>query len=359
MSSSSDEGEIRENGVKDSKASTLPPSDGNGVDRQDRRAKAARSPDRGDHRSRRNRSPRGHKRSRDDDRDRDPYSRGGRGGSDPRHFRVHYEDTASSRARHPYDDPDRPANRGRYDDLDRPSSHRYNGSRDRAYPNSRHDDRDRDRDHNRAGKRPRAQSPSPRGSSRGADKGRHDRNKRNLDGLGRFQPGQQVESIKYSSQTAKSARDDAASRRTPAAESRDGFKKVAKFDQGATDERMAEDTSHLHLKYDTPRDSGRMAADMLHSDKQHGPRESNQEPEQDLEAPQPLDEEAEIERRRRRREALLRKSRASTPLLVQAVQANMHETPTETPSEVNSPHRTPRTPGSGKQSRLLNVGTPC
>lgn len=353
MSSSSDEGEIRENGVEDSKASTLPLSDGNGVDRQDRRAKATRSPDRGDYRSRRNRSPRGHKRSRDDDRDRDPYSRGGRGGSDPRRFRVRYEDTTSSHARHTYDDPDRPANRGRYDDVDRPSSHRYNGSRDHTYTSSRYDDRDRD--HNRVDKRPRAQSPPPQRASGGTGKGRHDRNNRNVDGHGRFQPGQQVESIKYSSQTARSARDDAASRRNPAAESRDSFKKVAKFDQGATDERMAENTSHLHLQYVPPCYLPGMTADMRYSDNQHSPMESNQEPEQDLEAPQSLDEEAEIERRRRRREALLRKSRASTPLLVQAVQANMHDPTTETPPEVDSPHRTPRTPGSGKHCRLTHV----
>lgn len=347
MSSSSDEGEIRENGVEDSKASTLPLSDGNGVDRQDRRAKATRSPDRGDYRSRRPRSPRGHKRSRDDDRDRDPYSRGGRGGSDPRRFRVHYEDAAPSRARH--DDPDRPANRGRYEDIDR----RYNGSRDHTYPSSRHDDRDRD--HNRLDKRPRTRSPSPHRPSHVISKGRYERNKRDADGYGRSQPGLQAESTKYSSQTAKSARSDTAFKRSPAAERKDSFKKVAKFDQGATDERMAEDTSHLHLKYEIFHYPSGMGANVLDSEIHNSPKESKQEPEQDLEAPQPLDEEAEIERRRRRREALLRKSRASTPLLVQAVQANMSDPTTETPSEVNSPHRTPRTPGSGKLCRLTSL----
>lgn len=348
MSSSSDEGEIRENGVEDSKASTLPLSDGNGVDRQDRRAKATRSPDHGDYRSRRPRSPRGYKRSRDDDRDRDPQPRGGRGGSDPRRFRVHYEDTAPSRARHTYDDPDRPANRGRYEDIDRPSTHRYHSSRDHAHTGSRHDDRDRDQ--NRFDKRPRTRSPSPHRSSRDVGKARYDRNKRDGDGYGRTQPGPQVgaESIKYSSQTAKSARGDTASKRIPAAESKDGFKEVAKFDQGATDERMAEDTSHLHLKYDMTRCPSRIAADVLGSGNHQNSKELKQDPEQDLEAPQPLDEEAEIERRRRRREALLRKSRASTPLLVQAVQANMSDPTTEAPSEATSPHKTPRTPGSGK-----------
>lgn len=344
--SSSDEGEIRENGVEDSKASTLPLSEGNGVDRQDRRAKPTRSPDRGDHRSRRPRSPRGHKRSRDDDRDRDSYSRGGRGGPDPRRFRVHYEDAASPRGRHSYDDPDRPTNRGRYEDIDRTSSHRYGGSRDHSYSSSRHDDRDRD--HNRNDKRPRTRSPSPHHSGRGIGKGRYDKNKRDVDGLGRSQPGPQVESIKYSSQTAKSARGDPAYRRAPAVESKDSFTKVAKFDQGATDERMAEDTSHLHLEYVTSHHRLRMVANAFDSENLQTPKECKQESEQDLEAPQPFDEEAEIERRRRRREALLRKSRASTPLLVQAVQANMTDPTTEAVSEVNSPLRTPRTPGSGK-----------
>lgn len=358
MSSSSDEGEIRENGVEESKASTLPLSERNGVDRQDRRAKATHSPDRGDYRYRNTRSPRGHKRSRDDDRDRDPYSRGGRGGSDPRRFRVHYEDTASSRTRNTYDDPDRPATRGRYEDIDRSSNHRYNnGSRDYAHASSRHDDRDRD--HSRVDKRPRTRSPSPHHVNRGVGKGRYDRSKRDVDAHGRFQPGPQAESIKYSSQTAKSARGDTAYRRAPTAENKDSLKEVAKSDQGATDERMAEDTSHLHLKYDVSYCPARAAANALNSENEHRPKESNQEPDQVLEAPQPLDEEAEIERRRRRREALLRKSRASTPLLVQAVQANMNDpTTTEASSEVNSPHRTPRTPrtpGSGKHHHLSNL----
>lgn len=254
MSSSSDEGEIRENGVEDSKASSLPQIEGNGVDRQDRRVKQPRSPDRGDYRSRRPRSPRGYKRSRDDDRDRDrdrdTHHRGGRGDPDPRRFRVHYEDTASSRGRHAYEDPDRPTSHGRYDDVDRPSSNRYHDSRDHSFTSSRYDDRDRDRDHTRADKRPRTRSPSPYRSGRGNGRGRHDRNRRDADGPVRTYPGQQAESIKYSSQTAKPARDGTASTRSPVAGAKDVSNEVAKFHKGATDERIAEDTSHLHLKYD-------------------------------------------------------------------------------------------------------------
>lgn len=248
MSSSSDEGEIRENGVEDpiaSKASTLrqskPDGNGNGVDRQDRRARTGptRSPDRGDYRSRRLPSPRGNKRSRDDDRD--SYNRGARGGPDPRRFRVHYEDAP-------------PPSRGRYEDLDRPSGHRRHDSRDYLATNSRFDDgdRDRDRDHDygRADKRPRTRSPSPYRSGRGDGRGRYDRGRRDAEGPSRPQPGQQAASIKYSAQTAKQVRGDAAARRPPAAENNGVSKDVAKSDQGATDERMAKDTSHLHLRYE-------------------------------------------------------------------------------------------------------------
>lgn len=340
MSSSSDEGEIRENGVEDSKASTLPQAEGNGVDRQDRRARPDRSPDRGDYNSRRPRSPRGYKRSRDDDRG--SYARTGRGGSDPRRFRVHYEDDAAPRARHAYNDPDRPVSRGRYEDVDHSSGSRNHDSRDHA---SRYDDRDRD--HGRADKRARTRSPSPYRSGRGGGRGRFDGNRRNADGPGRTHPGQQGASYKYSAQTAKQVRDDTA-RRFPVPEDTSDSKDVAKSHQGATDERIAKDTSHLHLKYDKVLFHNEIQTNNSNSDSQHARKESEDEPDHDWEEPKPLDEEAEIERRRRRREALLRKSRASTPLLVQAVQANKNESKNEASSELNSPQRTPRTPMSGK-----------
>lgn len=342
MSSSSDEGEIRENGVEDSKTSALSQAEGNGVDRQDRRARPDRSPDRGDYNSRRPRSPRGYKRSRDDDRG--SYSRAGRGGSDPRRFRVHYEDDAAPRARYAYNDPDRPDSRGRYEDVDYPSGHRKHDSRDYA---TRYDERDRDRDHGRADKRARTRSPSPYRSGRDGARGRSDGHRRNADGLGRTHLGQQGASYKYSAQTAKQVRDDTA-RRFPVPEDTSVSKDVAKSHQGATDERIAKDTSHLHLKYDKILLHNESLADHSNSDSKQARKVSEDEPDHDWEEPKPLDEEAEIERRRRRREALLRKSRASTPLLVQAVQANKNDSKTEASSELNSPQRTPRTPMSGK-----------
>lgn len=340
MSSSSDEGEIRENGVEEFKASTLPHAEGNGVDRQDRRARPDRSPDRGGYNSRRPRSPRGYKRSRDDERD--SYARGGRGGPDPRRFRVRYEDDVGPRGRHVYNDPDRPVSRGHYEDVDHPSGRRNNDLRD--YP-ARYDDRDRD--YGRADKRARSRSPSPYRSGRGSGRDRYEGNRRNADGPGRAHLGQQGASTKYSAQTAKQVRDDTA-RRFPVPEDTGGSKNVAKSHQGATDERIAKDTSYLHLKYDTNPFQNDDPTDISSSDSQHARKDTEDEPDHNWEESKPLDEEAEIERRRRRREALLRKSRASTPLLVQAIQANKNDSKLEASSELNSPQRTPRTPMSGK-----------
>lgn len=349
MSSSSDEGEIREKGVEDSKASTLPQLEANGVDRQDRiRNRNPRSPGHGDHPSRQPISPRGYKRPRDDDRE-SPY-RGGRGGSDPRRFKVHYEDAPPSRSRNGTDVTNPPTSRGRYEDLDRPSGSRYYDPRDRPSGTSRHDDRDHDS--RRADKRPRTRSPSPYRSGRGGGNGRNGRGRGDAGRSGRTFPGEQASFNKNGAQTVKSVRDNTAFKRFPDAEARDFSKDVAKSDQGATDKRMADKTSHLHIEYGTH--SVRVSGQHLNlsSDSRDTPKESGQGPEQDWEEPKPLDEEAEIERRRRRREALLRKSRASTPLLVQAVQANTHELATEASSEAMTPQMTPRTPASGKNSRV-------
>ena len=353
MSSSSDEGEIRENRGADPKAFTLPRAEGTGVDRQDRRARPDRSPDRRDYNSRRPRSPRGNKRSRDDDRD--SFSRGGRGGSDPRRFRVHYEDAPPPRSRQAYEDPDRPVSRGLYNDIDRPSAYRNNDSRDYI---ARHDDRDRDRDYGRADKRARTRSPSPRQSSRGDGRGRYDGARRDVQGSDRVHPGQQGAASKYSAQTAKQVRDDTA-RRFPVPEAKAMSKNVAKLHQGATDERMAKYTSHLHVKYGKSLPQHSLSTYISSSDSQDARQGSNAQVDHDWEAPKPLDEEAEIERRRRRREALLRKSRASTPLLVQAVQANKNDSQTETASELNSPQQTPRTPMSGGSLSIAESTATC
>ncbi len=69
-----------------------------------------------------------------------------------------------------------------------------------------------------------------------------------------------------------------------------------------------------------------------------------------MEAKQPVDEEAEIRRRRQRREEILRKSRTSTPMQNLSLQADInaaastpggdssHLTPTPQRTEANTPH---------------------
>lgn len=240
--SSSDEGEIIEHAVEGSKATSLPYHDGNGVDRQDRsRARDSRSPDYGDSRSRRQLSPRGYKRSRDDrDRDSDSYQSGGRGAPDPRRFKVHYEESSrhdSRRSRQPYEDLDRPPSRNRYEDGDRPSNRRFD-SRD----NYRYDDRDRNQDRY-ADKRPRTRSPSPPRSGRGG-KGRYEQGRRNDDHFSRQRNGEQAESIKYSAHHDKQARDDPLNKRAPVAGDTTRSKEVAKSDKGA----MVEGTSKDHVQ---------------------------------------------------------------------------------------------------------------
>lgn len=280
---SSDEGEIVENGVGDSKATSLPQFEGTGVDRMDRtraRYSRSRSPEyvNGSRlppsSSRRSRSPRGHKRPRDD---RDLY-RGSRLDADPRRFRVHYEDSADShrRSRPPYDDQDRPPSRSSasglyYDDRDRDSAAR-----------NRVRDRSRDRDHHprkRHRNRTRSpyQPPPPRNERNRSGHLRRDEIK-----FHRASDRDGADSVKSSQQsTPRHAHDQAGTRQ-------DDTKRTP----GGSEETTLTDV----------------------------PARSNQTG-KDYQEEQPIDIEAELERRRRRREELLAKSRGATPMLVQALQA--------------------------------------
>ncbi|KAI1736947.1 kinase-like domain-containing protein [Xylaria scruposa] len=291
--SSSDEGEIVESRVGNSKATSLRQFDGHGVDRIDRtraRLSRSRSPENGNgqrHRpaatSRRSRSPRGLKRSHDD-RHRDAY-RGGRLDPDPRRFRVHYEESRDSRrrARLPYDDEDRPSSRSStannlpYDDRDRDRDH----GRDR--PRNRSQERDRYPD-----KRPRNRSRSPYGSSRGDRGGDYprrdnDRPRRDTDRNG-------------TADTIRSGHYQNSPR--PVQDSPDASKQRSIVKKTSTASSSDADSN--------PRD---------HSAKAPEPAEKG------FEVETPVDIDAEIERRRRRRQELLAKSRA-TPMLVQALQSS-------------------------------------
>ncbi|ORY66007.1 kinase-like domain-containing protein [Pseudomassariella vexata] len=287
--SSSDEGEIVETngvGVGDSKATSLPQIDRTGVDRPDRnraRHSRSRTPEYGndtkfDHNAR---SPRGFKRSRNDD----DFRHNGRLNPDPRRFRVHYEDARDepSRSRFSYDDEVKASSRSstsglRYDDRDR----------DRARNRDPQRDHSRDRDHYPE-KRPRKRSRSPyrppRGGSNRGDRSRRDddRHRRPLDrDVGR--------GIKYGHQDSpQHSQDHAVSKRATSVDTSSTSKHDAKFGKG-------------------------------HSDEDKPAKAPAQGPEQERRE-EPLDVEAEIERRRRRREELLAKSRGPTPMLVQALHA--------------------------------------
>ncbi|KAL2171679.1 hypothetical protein VTG60DRAFT_1975 [Thermothelomyces hinnuleus] len=310
---SSDEGEIVE-------ATPLPRSGQNGdVDRTGRHR--GRYPSRTPERDfpsresadgpRRSRSPRGWKRSREDQRDR----------RDSRQFRVHYEGSSRDHRR-PYRDLDRPPSRGadRYDERPnyrygsrepappRPRGHRADGGAyDRSY------DRDR-RDDGYPDKRARTRSRSPRG--RGDRTDRTDRAGR--DG-GRSADDLRSGEDKYSAPAERRPQDGSTSKRDAPVEVPDVSKQTAKTDQGATVERGIND-----LALSQP----------------SAPPEP--EPDMDWDPDAAMDQEAavqaEIERRRRAREAALK--RAATPT-VQALQAG--DRPASTPTSTR-----PSTPGPQK-----------
>ncbi|KAJ4178254.1 U4/U6 small nuclear ribonucleoprotein prp4 [Fusarium falciforme] len=326
MASSSDEGEIIENGAEDLKATSLQHTGRSSVDRQDRQKSRLSTPDhdsasRQSNTSRRSNSPRGSKRPYDDrerERDRDYY--GSR--HDSGHYRSHYEDSRRDDNRRP---------RGLYDDLDRPASRASNYSYDGR-------DRSRERDHYRdkdrdwyANKRPRNRSRSPHRSRR-ADRGRFDRFVRE----GQYDRRDDASGeLKYDDDRG-SWNGGSVSKRTTVGEASHAQRHDAKPDKGLSNGNGPSRSSQRQpLAQPEPE------------------RKPEPEPEPDYEEPEPIDEEAEIERRRKRREEILAKSSSATPLLLHAVGAaankarasspasTLPDTPMRTQSEIASP-RTPR-----------------
>ncbi|KAM6514669.1 U4/U6 small nuclear ribonucleoprotein prp4 [Fusarium solani] len=335
MASSSDEGEIIENGAEDLKATSLQHTGRSSVDRQDRQKSRLSTPDhdsasRQSNTSRRSNSPRGSKRPYDDrerERDRDYY--GSR--HDSGHYRSHYEDSRRDDNRRP---------RGLYDDLDRPASRASNYSYDGR-------DRSRERDHYRdkdrdwyANKRPRNRSRSPHRSRR-ADRGRFDRFMRE----GQYDRRDDASGeLKYDDDRG-SRNGGSVSKRTTVGEASRAQRHDAKPDKGLSNGNGPSRSSQRQpLAQPEP--------------------ERKPEPEPDYEEPEPIDEEAEIERRRKRREEILAKSSSATPLLLHAVGAaankarasspasTLPDTPMRTQSELASPRTprsnlaSPRSPGS-------------
>ncbi|KAF4968769.1 hypothetical protein FSARC_3898 [Fusarium sarcochroum] len=336
MASSSDEGEIIENGAEDLKATSLQHTGGSSVDRQDRQKSRLSTPDhdtasRYSNNSRRSISPRGYKRSHDErDRDRDYHNPRPR---DPesRNFRHNYEDARRDDSRKP---------RGPYDDLDRPASRASNfsyGGRDRSRDREYYRDGDRDRYSN---KRPRNRSRSPHRSRR-ADRGRFDRFVKE----GHYDRRDDASrGLKYDD----SSRDGGSmSKKTTVGEASRAQGHNAKPDQGLTNGHGPSKTSRQQP-----------------GAQKEPERKREPDPEPDYEEPEPIDEEAEIERRRKRREEIMAKSSSATPLLLHAVGAaasKVHaaspastapDTPMRTQSEIASPRTprsdiaSPRSPGS-------------
>ncbi|KAK2057089.1 kinase-like protein [Colletotrichum caudatum] len=337
MASSSDEGEIMENDAVELKASSLPKKfEGNGVDRRDRtrdRYSASKSPEHDNaarhyNPPRRSRSPppRGFKRARDE---RD-YGGGGR--QDTRRFRVHYEDGPRDdyrRSRVSYEDLDRPSSRGSnhsYDARDR------NRSRDRDTYRERDRERDRDRDRY-PDKRPRNRTRSPYRPPHHDRGGRDDHYGR--DG-GRDRLTDSFRGLKYDDHRDRDSRNG----NTPS----NGVA-VGKVSRAVRDDAKPVKHSAGDRKSAVSPSRDQTAPQVVE------PEHSYDEPEE----PMVIDEEAEIERRRRRRDELLSKSNSATPLLVHALHA------TEKPAAA-SPSRevTPGTPGTGDAGTPgTNFGSPA
>ncbi|KAK3990996.1 putative Serine/threonine-protein kinase prp4 [Cladorrhinum sp. PSN332] len=299
---SSDEGEIVE-------ATSLPRSKQNGdVDRTGRpkgrftsrepdHDLASRSPAEG-HR-RRSQSPRGWKRSRDD---RDARER-----RDPRQFRIHYEDSPRDDHRHQGRDLDRPSSRGSDFYDDRPSynsagrDHRGDGPRRGGDDHNRggYDRGGYDRDRSDyPDKRPRHRSRSPRGRN---DKGRRGRGRYGSDS---HEPNEH----KYSAHVERHSQDGSTSKRAdPVNASSYGSKKDAKTHQGVT---VEQGINGLAISQ-----NGARSQQFTKND------DADVDFDPDVVMDQEAREQAEIERRRRAREAALSRVRGAATPAIQSLQA--------------------------------------
>jgi serine/threonine-protein kinase PRP4 len=298
---SSDEGEIRDS-VLEKATTSLPQLDGSLVDRQDRNRSRysksnSQSPENGSaSRGRRsadrsrspysNRGPRGSKRARDDDH----YDR-----TDPRRFRVHYEDRHMDGRRRV---------RSSYEDLDKGPS---------SSTDLRYDDRDRYVE-KRARTRSRSPYQAPRGEYR-RDHGGHSYQDRNR--YRAYADSDRNSTYGYDDQSSRSSRNQSVSKRADGQVPSDVTKREAKSTQGHSQLNNGLSVNgfniekYLFLGHPLPRSLLTLPRP---SDT---PTESANEPEEREE----LDESALIEQRRKRREAIKAKYKgATTPLLVQALQ---------------------------------------
>ncbi|PNY23161.1 Serine/threonine-protein kinase prp4 [Tolypocladium capitatum] len=346
MSSSSDEGEIRD--------------DGNGENRDP--SPALDSASRGSGSSRRSRSPRGFKRSRDDS---DHY--GGGRDYDPRRSRARHDERlrngyhASGRDRDSrpshnfYDDAPRDERRRprvSYEDLDAPSS-RASSLHVDSRQNARNNDSDqyRNRDRDRGGRRDRGQ---------GRDWGRD-----HVDNHGREPSFDELH--RRRSRSPHRSRRDERPRGDRLAEDgiHDGGHRSARTVHFGDEQEprrkrrgVEEDAPRYQGGGKYQKQNGAAGGQTAATNPSECAREPS--PEQDYELQAPVDEDAEIERRRKRREELLAKSSSATPLLIHAVGAAAEKaariaSPASTQPETQQSvleTGTPRTPASGKPSSL-------
>ncbi|CAP61201.1 uncharacterized protein PODANS_3_1560 [Podospora anserina S mat+] len=287
---SSDEGEIVE-------ATSLPRAERNiDVDRRGRHhqgRQASREPEY-DTAAQRSHSPRGWKRPSDDRDDRHTRDR-----REPRQFRVRYEDNYRDDRRHGRD-LDRPPSRGSellYDERPTHSGHRdYRGGSDRNRGSDRGYGRDRGHD-DYPDKRPRNHSRSPRDRR---DRGRRDRGRYGSD-------RHAADEHKYSAHVDRQSQNGSLSKKASSVEASGVSKNHAKIDQGATVERGI---NELAISQNgTPTQESAQAA----------------EPDMDWDPDAVMDEEArekaEIERRRRLREAAYKRGIGASTPTIQSLQA--------------------------------------
>ncbi|KAK4198374.1 kinase-like domain-containing protein [Triangularia verruculosa] len=302
---SSDEGEIVE-------ATSLPRAERNiDVDRKGRHQGryASREPDNdvasrssAEGHRRRSQSPRGWKRPRDDRDD-----RGARDRRDPRQFRVHYEDNNYRDDRRQGRDLDRPSSRGSellYDERPSQSS----GNRDYRGGSHRHaDDRSRtyDRGYGRdrgfgdyPDKRPRNHNRSPRDHR---DRGRRDRGRNGPD---RYASDQH----KYSAHVERQSQDGQISKKASPVGASGVSKNDAKTDQGSTVERGINGLA-ISQNRAPPQDPAQDA-------------ELDMDWDPDAAMDEEAKERAEIERRRRLREAAYKRGIGASTPTIQSLQAD-------------------------------------
>lgn len=318
MMSSSDEGEIIETKGGDLKASSLARTKGNSVDRRDR-PHSRDSPDRD---PRKSRSPRGYKRGHDD------YD----AGTKRRHA------PGQSRSDHGGRD-DHKRSRVAYDDLDR-SSGRDN---DREFPSRSRRDDDRDRSYAQHG---RHRSRSPPYRSRHDDRGSSGRNDRNghRDSPARRSNGLDYDDHRDANRASAGSRQSMGRPQPPAG---NGDAKSLQDSSKSGHAETAAKSVHF-AEFDS---SGALTSSS---------EPATAEPDIDYDNAEQFDEEAEIERRRKRREALLAKSSSATPLLLHAVGATEKiraASPAGSDGTLDS--ETPQTPQTPQSSKFYSTLRKC